>query len=71
MLVGHRMLDFSPETRQVSEDQGKRLAEEIHCGWIEASASYNENITKAFEGMLEEIIKTTPEDREARRCSLM
>jgi Ras family protein len=57
MVVGHRINNFRPEMRQVSQDEGSRLAEELRCGWIEASARYNENVTEAFEGMLEEMQK--------------
>jgi Ras family protein len=71
MIVGHRIGNFRPEMRQVSEDEGNRLAEEMRCGWIEASARYDENVTEAFEGLLAEIQKMEHEDREVRRCSLM
>lgn len=57
--------------RQVSEDEGNRLAKEMCCGWIKASARYDENVTEAFEGLLAEIQKMEHEDREVRRCSLM
>lgn len=37
---------------------GKSLAEEFKCSWTEASARYNENVTKAFECMIGEIEKS-------------
>jgi Ras homolog enriched in brain len=56
MVVGNKS-DLRPESRQVSLADGKKLAEELGCGFIEASARYNENVTKAFEGMIVEIEK--------------
>lgn len=49
--------DFRPEQRQVTSADGKKLAEELGSAFIEASARYNENVTKAFEAMMVEIEK--------------
>ncbi|EMF12223.1 rheb small monomeric GTPase RhbA [Sphaerulina musiva SO2202] len=56
MIVANKS-DLRPEQRQVSTADGKSLAEELGCGFVEASARYNENVGKAFEGMIAEIEK--------------
>lgn len=56
MLVGNKS-DLRPEQRQVQVADGRKLAEELGCGFVEASARYNENVGKAFEGMIAEIEK--------------
>ncbi|KAI7487776.1 GTP-binding protein [Hortaea werneckii] len=56
MIVGNKS-DLRPEQRQVQTPDGKKLAEELGCGFVEASARYNENVNKAFEGMVGEIEK--------------
>lgn len=56
MMVGNKS-DLRPDLRQVSFTDGKKLAEELGCGFVEASARYNENVSKAFEGMVAEIEK--------------
>ncbi|KAF1822823.1 uncharacterized protein K489DRAFT_388716 [Dissoconium aciculare CBS 342.82] len=56
MIVANKS-DLRPEQRQVTAADGKKLAEELGCGFIEASARYNENVAKAFDGMLNEIEK--------------
>ena len=55
-IVGNKS-DLRPEQRQVTLVDGKKLAEELGCGFTEASARYNENVGKAFEGMIAEIEK--------------
>ena len=55
-IVGNKY-DLRPEQRQVTLADGKKLAEELGCGFTEASARYNENVGKAFEGMIAEIEK--------------
>jgi len=56
MIVANKS-DLRPEQRQVSAQDGKKLADELGCGFVEASARYNENVTKSFEGMIAEIEK--------------
>jgi len=46
-----------PEQRQVTVEDGKKMAEEFKCASTEASARYNENVTKAFELMIGQIEK--------------
>ncbi|KAF7862832.1 uncharacterized protein EAF02_010381 [Botrytis sinoallii] len=55
-IVGNKS-DLRPEQRQVTAEQGKALAEKIKCAFTEASARYNENVTKGFELMIEQIEK--------------
>ena len=54
MIVGNKS-DLRPEQRQVSLADGRKLAEELGCGFVEASARFNENVSRAFEGMVAEI----------------
>lgn len=72
MIVGNKS-DLRPEQRQVKPEDGKKLAEELHCGWTEASAKYKENIVKAFEGMIGEIEKgqENGEVKEGKNCAVM
>lgn len=56
MMVANKS-DLRPEQRQVSAADGAKLAQELGCGFVEASARYNENVSKAFEGMVAEIEK--------------
>ncbi|KAK6541712.1 GTP-binding protein [Orbilia ellipsospora] len=44
--------------RQVSPEEGKKLAEEWKCTWTETSARHNENVAKAFELLIAEIEKS-------------
>ena len=46
MLVGNK-LDLEEE-RQVSEEQGRVLAQKFNCGFIEASAKTNTNVKEIF-----------------------
>ncbi|MCJ1373517.1 GTP-binding protein [Loxospora ochrophaea] len=57
VIVGNKS-DLKSEQRQVSADQGRRLAEEFRCGFTEASARLNENVSQAFESMIAEIEKS-------------
>lgn len=66
--------DLRPEQRQVSLADGRKLAEELGCGFVEASARYNENVGKAFEGMIGEIEKgqEAGQPKEGNsKCSVM
>ena len=56
MVVGNKS-DLRAQQRQVSQEEGKKLAEELGCGYTEASARLNENVAKAFELMIGEIEK--------------
>ncbi|KAH8768005.1 hypothetical protein BGZ57DRAFT_943068 [Hyaloscypha finlandica] len=50
VIVGNKS-DLRPDQRQVTVEDGKALAEKFNCAYTEASARYNENVTKAFELM--------------------
>lgn len=56
-IIGNKS-DLRPEQRQVSQDDGRNLAERFNCAWTEASARYNENVGKAFELLIGEIEKS-------------
>lgn len=57
VVVGNKS-DLRPEQRQVSVEEGRKIAEEFNCGWTEASARFNVNVAKAFEIMIGEIEKS-------------
>ncbi|KAL1958318.1 hypothetical protein VTO42DRAFT_4635 [Malbranchea cinnamomea] len=56
-LVGNKS-DLQPEMRQISSEEGKKMAEEFNCAWTEASARNDTNVVKAFELMIGEIEKS-------------
>lgn len=73
LIVGNKS-DLRPEQRQVQLADGKKLAQELGCGFTEASARYNENVTKAFEGMIVEIEKgqeAGQPENDQQKCALM
>lgn len=71
-LVGNKS-DLRPEQRRVTVEMGKARAEEYKCAWTEASARYNENVTKAFELMIAQIEmgENPDEATSGNKCSLM
>lgn len=72
VIVGNKS-DLRPEQRQVTAEQGKALAEEFKCAWTEASARYNENVSKAFDAMIGEIEKSQNpgEPTGGNKCTVM
>ncbi|KAK6432389.1 GTP-binding protein [Oleoguttula sp. CCFEE 5521] len=66
--------DLRPEQRQVSLQDGQKLATTLGCGFTEASARYNENVSRAFEGMVAEVEKGQdagqPKDGNSK-CAVM
>lgn len=72
MIVGNKS-DLRPEQRQVAPEAGKKLSEEFDCAWMEASARYNENVTKAFEAMIGQIEKSQnpDENTSGNKCEVM
>jgi Ras homolog enriched in brain len=72
VIVGNKS-DLRPEQRQVSAEDGRKLAEKFNCGWTEASARYNENVGKAFEILIAEIEKSQNPGQAADggKCQLM
>ncbi|TDZ29540.1 GTP-binding protein rhb1 [Colletotrichum sidae] len=71
-MVGNKS-DLRPEQRQVSAEEGRRVSEKIQCGWTEASARYNENVSKAFDLLIAQIEKAQNpnEATEGGKCVLM
>ncbi|KAJ9129778.1 Rheb small monomeric GTPase [Coniochaeta hoffmannii] len=71
-IVGNKS-DLRPEQRQVSFEEGKKLAEKFGCAWTEASARYDVCVAKSFELLIEEIEKSqnpnTPADNG--KCAVM
>jgi len=72
VIVGNKS-DLRPEQRQVTAEAGKKQAEEFNCAWTEASARYNENVTKAFELMVGQIEKSQNpnEPTGGNKCQVM
>lgn len=72
MIVGNKC-DVQPASRRISEDQGKKLGQELHGGWIETSARDDRNVAKAFELMIAEIEKSSEPDKPAGggKCTVM
>lgn len=55
-MVGNKS-DLKADQRQVSLDEGRRLEEELHCSFTEASARLDYNVERAFDLMIGEIEK--------------
>lgn len=72
MIVANKS-DLRPEQRQVPPEMGKKLADEFKCSFTEASARYDENVSKAFEQMLAETEKqhNPSEPTGGNKCSVM
>lgn len=72
MIVGNKT-DLKPEQRQVHTDEGRHIAEDFKCGFTEASARLNSNVSKAFEQMIAEIEKAQNpgEPTGGNKCHLM
>ena len=61
-------------TSQVSEAEGKELASQLKCAWIETSARHNANVAKVFELVLAEVEKSSTQDGaepQPSKCSVM
>lgn len=71
-MVGNKS-DLRPEQRQVSAEEGRKVADKLACGWTEASARYNENVSKAFELLIAQIEKAQNpgEATESKTCVTM
>ena len=73
MIVGNKS-DIHRDIRQVTEAQGRSLANELGCGFIETSARFDNNVEEAFRGMVAEIEKgqETGQPKEGnQKCILM
>lgn len=72
VIVGNKS-DLRPEQRQVTPESGKKLSDEFNCAWTEASARYNENVTKAFELIIGQIEKSQNpnEPTGGNKCEVM
>ncbi|MBE3041651.1 hypothetical protein IMZ48_03535 [Candidatus Bathyarchaeota archaeon] len=72
MMVGNKS-DLRPEQRQVSAEEGRRVAEKCGAGWTEASARYNENVAKAFDVLIAQVEKAQnpSSGNEGKGCAIM
>ncbi|RUS23084.1 P-loop containing nucleoside triphosphate hydrolase protein [Endogone sp. FLAS-F59071] len=67
VLVGNKC-DLHMQ-RQVSPEEGKALAAEWNCLWVEASAKHNENIDRIFDLMIAEVEKSNnPQVEDKPTC---
>ncbi|KAF3015298.1 GTP-binding protein [Neopestalotiopsis sp. 37M] len=72
MVVVGNESESQSELRQVSTEDGRRLCEKWNCAWTEASARYDENVTKAFEMLISEVEKShNPGESASNRCITM
>lgn len=55
--------------RQVTKEEGLALANQLSAAFMETSAKYDENVTKAFESLLAEIEKQSASDQKQRQSS--
>jgi len=72
VIVGNKS-DLRPDQRQVTVEDCRGLAEKFNCAYTEASARYNENVTKAFELMIGQIEKQQNPNEPAggNKCEIM
>jgi small GTP-binding protein len=74
MLVANK-IDLEEE-RAISTEEGKNLAKELNCGYIEASAKTNHNINEIFDRLVKRVNKWREEHPVAQaqtkkgRCNL-
>lgn len=73
MIVGNKNDVDAKKQRKVTAEEGQKLGQELHCGWIETSARNNFNVAKAFELMIAEIEKSQEPDKPAGggKCMVM
>lgn len=72
MIVGNKS-DLKPEQRQVPAEDGRQMADEFKCGFTEASARLNNNVSIAFENMIAEIEKAQDPSKPTggNKCRVM
>ena len=72
MIVGNKS-DLRPEQRQVGLGEGQGLAREFDTAFTEASARYDENVSKSFENMIAQIEKANnpSEPTGGNKCVVM
>lgn len=67
VLVANKV-DLHPQ-RQVSTEEGQKLAQEWNCAFIETSAKHNQNISRIFDQMLNEIEKNRNDGDQSASAS--
>ena len=72
VIVGNKS-DLKRQQRQVETEDGRRLAKEFKCGFTEASAQQDVNVSEAFQQLISEIEKTQNPSAptEGSKCSMM
>lgn len=73
MMIVANKSDLRGEQRQVSAEEGKKLAAEFKCGFVEASAKYNDGVKSAFENMIAEVekLQKPSEPTGGGKCTVM
>jgi GTPase KRas protein len=83
VLVGNKC-DVSPDRKQVSIEEGRSLADQLHCPFIEVSAKTRHNVEVCFFELVREVRKKFPPPpkpkldklssngkKKHRKCSIM
>ena len=71
VIVGNKR-DIRKDMRKVSQQEGEALAKELKCGFTEASARDDENVTLAFESMIAQIEQSqNPSEPNEKGCAVM
>ena len=72
MIVGNKC-DLKADQRQISPEEGQKLADEFECSFTEASARLNTNVVVAFEKVIGEIEKSHNPEKPTggSKCNVM
>ena len=72
MIVGNKA-DMKGSARQVTLEEGQKLAQGLKAGFTESSARENLNVGKAFESMIAEIEHANNPEKEPQKsnCCVM
>lgn len=70
ILVGNKsdLTDSQQSQRQVSFEEGEKLAKSLKMPFIETSAKTNVNVEKAFQLLVSEMDHTTPSQEAPGKC---
>lgn len=67
MVVVGNKADLGSQ-REVSVEEGQKLAESIHAAFVETSAKDNFNIDKAFEALIAQIDSNSSDPSKEKNC---
>ena len=63
--------DLDPGRHQVSRKEGRRMAEEFCCAWMEVQMNSRNDVNKAFEMMIMQDQKREKQDLKPRSCTVV